>query len=190
MKYIRICIVKRSNIYYFCEQLNELNKRRLEESTKMKEIMAKEEMAIELANQEREKYEAAAREATYLKECAEREAAERKETEFKAIRAAKEKEKLEDALSGSTPQYRMFTWDEIVSATSSFSEDLRIGMGAYGIVYKCTLHHTTVAVKVLHSTGNCKSKQFQQEVNIVPYCKTKQKVYSTLICCRAFLHII
>jgi predicted nucleic acid-binding protein len=79
---------------------------------KMKEIIAKEEVAQELARQAIKKYEAA-----------EREASERKETELKAIRAAKEKEKLEDALSGSTPQYRKFLWDEIVSATSSFSED-------------------------------------------------------------------
>ncbi|KAK7259769.1 hypothetical protein RIF29_25382 [Crotalaria pallida] len=148
-------------------KLNDLNKRRSEESMKLKEIIAKEEMAEELAKQEREKYEAAAREAAYLKECAEREASERKEVELKAIHAAKEKEKLEDALSGSLPKYRKFTWDEIVSATSSFSEDLRIGMGAYGTVYKCSLYHTTVAVKVLHSNGNHKSKQFQQELDIL-----------------------
>ncbi|CAI8595827.1 unnamed protein product [Vicia faba] len=148
-------------------KLSELSKRRSGESMKMKEIIAKEEVAKELARQEMEKYEAAAREAAYLKESAEREASERKETELKAIRAAKEKEKLEDALSGSTPQYRKFTWDEIVSATSSFSEDLRIGMGAYGMVYECTLHHTTVAVKVLHSAGISQSKQFQQELEIL-----------------------
>ncbi|XP_027190597.1 U-box domain-containing protein 35-like isoform X3 [Cicer arietinum] len=148
-------------------KLNELSKRRSGESMKMKEIIAKEEVANELATQQREKYEAAAREAEYLKECAEREAAERKETELKAIRAAKEKEKLEDALSGSTLQYRKFTWDEIVLATSSFSEELKIGMGAYGMVYKCTLHHTTVAVKVLHSAGISQNKQFQQELEIL-----------------------
>ncbi|KAK7271561.1 hypothetical protein RJT34_27567 [Clitoria ternatea] len=148
-------------------KLNELSKRRSEETIKLKEIIAKEEMAKELARQEREKYEAAAKEAEYLKECAEREAAERKETELKAIQAAKEKEKLEDALSGSAPQYRKFTWDEIVSATSSLSEDLRIGMGAYGMVYKCTLYHTIVAVKVLKTNGNRKNKQFQQELEIL-----------------------
>ncbi|KAI5411313.1 U-box domain-containing protein 35 isoform X4 [Lathyrus oleraceus] len=148
-------------------KLSELSKRRSGESMKMKEIIAKEELAKELARQEMEKYEVAAREAAYLKESAEREASERKETELKAIRAAKEKEKLEDALSGSTPQYRKFTWDEIVLATLSFSEDLRIGMGAYGMVYKCTLHHTTVAVKVLHSAGISQSKQFQQELEIL-----------------------
>jgi hypothetical protein len=131
---------------------------------KMKEIIAKEEVAQELARQAIKKYEAAAREAAYLKESSEREASERKETKLKVIRAAKEKEKLEDALSGSTPQYRKFLWDEIVSATSSFSEDQRIGMGAYGMVYKCTLHHTTVVVKVLHSPGISQNKQFHQEV--------------------------
>ncbi|KAK2410407.1 U-box domain-containing protein kinase family protein [Trifolium repens] len=144
-------------------KLSELSKRRSGESMKMKEIIAKEEVAQELARQAIKKYEAAAREAAYLKESSEREASERKETELKAIRAAKEKEKLEDAVSGSTPQYRNFLWDEIVSATSSFSEDQKIGMGAYGMVYKCTLHHTTVAVKVLHSPGISQNKQFQQE---------------------------
>ncbi|CAJ1958629.1 unnamed protein product [Sphenostylis stenocarpa] len=148
-------------------KLNDLSKRRAEETMKMKEIIAREEKAKELAKLEREKYQEASREAVYLKECAEREAAERKETELKAIRAAKDKEKLEDALSGTMLQYRKFTWDEIVSATSSFSEDLRIGMGAYGIVYKCNLYHTTVAVKVLRTNGNLKSKQFQQELEIL-----------------------
>ncbi|XP_057453645.1 U-box domain-containing protein 35 isoform X2 [Lotus japonicus] len=148
-------------------KLNELSKRRSEESMKMKEIISKEEVAEELARYEIDKYDAAVRESAYLKECAEREAAERKETELKAIRAAKEKDKLEGALSGSVLQYRKFTWDEIVSATSSFSEDLKIGMGAYGVVYKCTLYHTTVAVKVLHPNGNRQSKQFQQELEIL-----------------------
>ncbi|KAI4332810.1 hypothetical protein L6164_017689 [Bauhinia variegata] len=148
-------------------KVNDLSKRRLEESMKLKEIIAKEEMAKALAIRGREKYETARREAEYLKECAEIEAADRKEVEVKAARAAKDKEKLEDALTGSSPQYRKFEWDEIVSATSSFSEDLRIGMGAYGTVYKCSLFHTTVAVKVLNSAGNQKSKQFLQEVEIL-----------------------
>lgn len=159
--------VKWSNIlYYYLEQLNELSKRRSEETMKTKEIIAKEEKAKDLARLERDKYQDASREAAYLKECAEREAAERKETELKAILAAKETKKLEGALSGSTPQYRKFAWDEIVLATSSFSEDLKIGMGAYGVVYKCNLYHTTVAVKVLtlNTNVNSKRKQFQQEV--------------------------
>jgi hypothetical protein len=77
---------------------------------------------------------------------------------------AKEKEKLEKAIAGSVQQYQEITWEEIVSGTLSFSEELKIGMGAYGTVYKCNLHHTTTAVKVLHSKEDKNSKQFQQEV--------------------------
>ncbi|KAI9081393.1 hypothetical protein K1719_036656 [Acacia pycnantha] len=148
-------------------KLNDLNTRRSEELMKLNEIIAKEELAIKSLGKEREKYEAAKREADYMKECVEREAAERIDAEMKAVRAAQEKEKLESALTGSTTQYHKFTWDEIASATLSFSEDLRIGMGAYGTVYKCNLHHTVVAVKVLHSKGSHKSKQFQQELEIL-----------------------
>lgn len=83
---------------------------------------------------------------------------------MKAMHDAKEIEKLENALVGPVQQYHMFTWEEIVSATSSFSEDLKIGMGGYGTVYKCSFRHTTAAVKVLHSKENRKTKQFQQEV--------------------------
>jgi hypothetical protein len=100
-----------------------------------------------------------------VRECAEREAFQRRDAEMKADHDAKEKEKLENALFGPVQQYQKITWEEIVSATSSFSEDLKIGMGAYGSVYKCNLHHTTAAVKVLHSKENHKTKQFQQEVN-------------------------
>ncbi|XP_047153096.1 U-box domain-containing protein 52-like [Vigna umbellata] len=160
-------VVAQSEKVEASRKLNDLSKKRSEESIKMKEIIAKEEKAKEFAKLEIEKYQDASREAVYMKECAEREAVERKETEMKVIRATKEKEKLEGALSGNILQYRKFTWAEIVSATSSFSEDLRIGMGAYGTVYKCNLYHTTVAVKVLNTNGNRESKQFQQELEIL-----------------------
>ncbi|XP_050224602.1 U-box domain-containing protein 35-like isoform X2 [Mercurialis annua] len=148
-------------------KLNNLSKRHSEEAIKLKEINVREKEAEELARQEKEKSEAAIREAEYIRECAEREASQREEAELEAIRDAKEKEKLENALSGQVQQYHMFSWEEIVSATSSFSEDLKIGMGAYGTVYKCSLHHTTAAVKVLHSKENPNSKQFLQELEIL-----------------------
>lgn len=130
---------------------------------KLKDIKLKVSRAEELARQEEEKYEAARRQAEYMKECAEREASERRNMEMKASRDVKEKEKLENALHGHVP-YQIFTWEEIISATLSFSESCKIGMGAYGTVYKCSLHHTTVAVKVLRSKERQNSKQFQQEV--------------------------
>uniref|UniRef100_A0A5B6YIJ3 RING-type E3 ubiquitin transferase n=1 Tax=Davidia involucrata TaxID=16924 RepID=A0A5B6YIJ3_DAVIN len=148
-------------------KLNDLHKRRLEEAIKLKEINTKEEEAKKLAVKEKEKYEAVKIQAEYVKECVEREAAERKVAEINALREAREKEKLENALVGPAQQYQKFTWEEIVSSTSSFSDNLRIGMGAYGTVYKCSLHHTTAAVKVLHSKEAHRTKQFQQELDVL-----------------------
>ncbi|KAK6131825.1 hypothetical protein DH2020_034443 [Rehmannia glutinosa] len=101
------------------------------------------------------------------KDCAEREVAERKEAEIRASRETKEKENLENALNGCLNQYRQFTWEEIVSATLSFSDNLKIGMGAYGTVYKCSFQHTTAAVKILHAKDASRNKQFQLELEIL-----------------------
>ncbi|KAF8044352.1 hypothetical protein BT93_A2368 [Corymbia citriodora subsp. variegata] len=148
-------------------KINNLKERQLEEAMKLKDVKFKEQRAAELARQEQEKYHAAKTEATCVKDRAEREASQRKEAEMKALHDAKEKENLENALLGQALQYQMFSWEEIVSATSSFSESLKIGMGAYGTVYKCSMHHTNVAVKVLHAKESQKSKQFQQELEIL-----------------------
>ncbi|KAM7491768.1 hypothetical protein LguiA_034689 [Lonicera macranthoides] len=148
-------------------KLKDIHKRRIDESIKLEEINLKEEEAEKLAKEEKERYEATKSEAEYVKECVEREAAQRRVAETKASREAREKEKLENALVGSVPQYQKFAWEEIVFATLSFSENLKIGMGAYGTVYKCNLHHTTAAVKVLHSKEAHKNKQFLQELEIL-----------------------
>nr|DAD47154.1 TPA_asm: hypothetical protein HUJ06_017091 [Nelumbo nucifera] len=148
-------------------RLNNLSKQWMEEANKLKEVTLKEVEAGELVRQEKEKHEAARKEAEFLNECAGREALQRKEAEAKANRETREKERLEKVLMGPDQQYKKFTWEEIVSATSSFSENLRIGTGAYGTVYKCNLHYTVAAVKVLHSKENHRTKQFQQELEIL-----------------------
>ncbi|CAN6860662.1 unnamed protein product [Brassica oleracea] len=92
----------------------------------------------------------------------------REEREVAQKREAKEKEKLkESSLVARKLQYEEFTWEEIKTATSSFSENLKIGKGAYGDVYKCNLRHTIAAVKVLHSPKSNLSKQFDQEIEIL-----------------------
>jgi len=149
------------------EQLSDLNKLRHEEVMKLREISERGEKAKELARLEKEKFEAAKREAKYAKLCARREAFEKREAELKTAHEPKEKEKLKHALAGPEYQYQKFTWEEIASATSLFSEKLKIGEGSYGAVYKCKLHHTTVAIKVLHSKEGTQNKQFHQEVPIV-----------------------
>ncbi|KAL0749790.1 hypothetical protein Bca101_031793 [Brassica carinata] len=94
----------------------------------------------------------------------------RRETrEVAQKREAREKDdKLKErSLVAPKLQYQEFTWEEFKTATSSFSEDLKIGKGAYGAVYKCKLRHTAAAVKVLHSAESNLSKQFDQEIEIL-----------------------
>ncbi|KAG7541549.1 Protein kinase domain [Arabidopsis thaliana x Arabidopsis arenosa] len=148
-------------------KLGELNQRRLEEAIKLEELKLKEFEARELAEKEKQNSEKARRDAENMRERAEREIAQRREAERKSARDTKEKEKLEGTLGSPQLQYQHFAWEEIMAATSSFSEELKIGMGAYGAVYKCNLHHTTAAVKVLHSAESRLSKQFQQELEIL-----------------------
>lgn len=149
------------------EKLNDLYKRRSEEANKLKEIQNMGTKAKQLAIEEKQRYEAVKREAECMKYYIEREAAQRRDAEMIALYESKEKERLERALVGPLKLYREFEWEEIVAATSSFSEELKIGMGAYGSVYKCSLHHTTVAVKVLHCKEAQGNKQFQQELEIL-----------------------
>ncbi|EOA16012.1 hypothetical protein CARUB_v10004133mg [Capsella rubella] len=148
-------------------KLGELNQRRLEEAIKLEELKLKEYESRELAEKEKQNFEKARRDAENMRERAEREIALRREAERKCTRDTKEKEKLEGTLGSPQLQYQHFTWEEIMAATSSFSEELKIGMGAYGAVYKCNLHHTTAAVKVLHSAESSLSRQFQQELEIL-----------------------
>ncbi|KAL7613409.1 hypothetical protein Lser_V15G09182 [Lactuca serriola] len=148
-------------------KLKDLKERQAEESIKLKELKAKEEEAKTLAEQEKQEHEKAKRQAEYVKECLRREAAVRKDAEEKAYQEHREKEKLLDAIIGSSPHYQKFTWEEIVDACSSFSEDLKIGTGGNGIVYKSSFHHTVAAVKVLHSQEAHRTKQFQQELEVL-----------------------
>ncbi|XP_033513301.2 U-box domain-containing protein 35-like [Nicotiana tomentosiformis] len=148
-------------------KLNEFQKLRVDEANKLMEINLKEEEAKEFAEQEKLKCEAAKKEADYAMECAEREVEKRRAAESIANREARAKEKLEKSLILPLHHYQKFTWEEIMTASASFSEDLKIGMGSYGMVYKCYLHHTTAAVKVLHSTEAHRTKQFQQELEIL-----------------------
>ncbi|KAL5723952.1 non-specific serine/threonine protein kinase [Ranunculus cassubicifolius] len=149
------------------QELDNLSKSRTEEALKLQEMSKREEQARESAREEKERHEATKREAEFLREWADREASERREAEIKAAREVTEKEMFEKVLERPFEPYKKFKWEEIVTATSSFSEDLRIGKGAYGTVYKCTLDHVKAAVKVLHSKEGPRTKEFQQELDIL-----------------------
>ena len=122
-------------------------------------IKLKREKAKELESLEKSKHKTAQNGASDIG----RHAPENK-AESKAAREVEENKAKQLLPHPIISQYRKFTWDEIVAATSSFSEEFKIGMGAFGTVYKCKLHHTTMAVKVLHSKHSATNKQFLQEV--------------------------
>lgn len=149
------------------QQLDELSARHEEEAFRLKEVSIREAMARETARQEKEQREAAEREALVVRECAEREASHRKDIEESIAHEATEKQRLERALACSNKQYKEFTWEEIESATSSFSDQLMIGMGANGVVYKASFRNTTAAVKILHSNEGQGTNQFKQELEIL-----------------------
>ncbi|WZZ88917.1 hypothetical protein YC2023_117496 [Brassica napus] len=151
--------LKRAQGMYELAQVEALDaSRKLNELHEFEELTLKEHVTKGLEEKETRTFEQMRREA--------RDVAHRREAEMKATSEAKEKEKLkESSLVGPKLQYQEFTWEEIKTATSSFSKDLKIGMGAYGDVYKCNLHHTIAAVKVLHSPESNLSKQFDQEAS-------------------------
>nr|GEW43768.1 U-box domain-containing protein kinase family protein [Tanacetum cinerariifolium] len=148
-------------------RLNDLQKQQLEEYIKLKELKVKEEESKALAEQQKKEHEAAKREAEYVKECVRREATVRLDAEENAMQESKEKQKLQKAITGTSQKYENFTWVEIVTACSSFSEDLKIGTGGNGTVYKSSFHHTVAAVKVVHSQEAHRTKQFQQELEVL-----------------------
>lgn len=61
-------------------------------------------------------------------------------------------------------RYRKYSIEEIEEATQIFDNAHKIGEGGYGPVFKCSLDHTTVAVKVLRPDANQGKSQFHQEV--------------------------
>lgn len=150
------------------QQLNKLKASQEEEALKLNSIRRKEEKAIQTAKNERERREKIEKEFKYVRQCVEKEALERMDAEEYAARELNEKQRLEDVIACRKENYyKKYEWEEIKSATSSFSDELKIGAGANGTVYKASLHHTVAAVKVLNSTEGKGTKQFNQELEIL-----------------------
>ncbi|KAJ9171387.1 hypothetical protein P3X46_014766 [Hevea brasiliensis] len=97
---------------------------------------------------------------------------ERDELLMERDNALKEAEELRksrtEASSSSMPQFFSdFCFSEIEEATQNFNQDLKIGEGGYGSIYKGFLRHTQVAIKVLHSNSLQGPAEFQQEVDVL-----------------------
>lgn len=120
-----------------------------------------------LAEAEREKTKAAMDAAQTAQRLADMEARKRKLAEMKANQEEEEKQRALDKLVHNKAAYRKYTLDDIEAATDYFASAHKIGEGGYGPVFKATLDHTAVAIKILRPDISQGQKQFQQEVTML-----------------------
>lgn len=146
------------------DQARELQKLKIEEARRIEELRQSEEAALVLVELEKAKCKAAMEAAEAAQKIAELEARRRYNAELKARREAKERKKATESVLRSEIHYRKYSIDEIEVATNFFSSALKVGEGGYGPVFRATLDHTQVAIKVLRPDASQGRKQFQQEV--------------------------
>ncbi|GLJ10679.1 hypothetical protein SUGI_0132860 [Cryptomeria japonica] len=64
--------------------------------------------------------------------------------------------------------YRIYSLNDIKSATGDFSEHLKVGEGDYGVVYKGEIEETGVAVKIRRENGfNLDQQIFHQQMDVL-----------------------
>ncbi|KAK7388220.1 hypothetical protein VNO78_23030 [Psophocarpus tetragonolobus] len=157
-----------------CEELAQaqnqallLSSESLEETKRVNASLQREEILRKIAAEEKTKYLKVMKELEEAKNKFARESYERQMAELDVLKESIEKQRIVDTLLSNDRRYRKYTMDEIKIATNFFAEDLIIGEGGYGKVYKCNLDHTPVAVKVLHQDAINKKDEFLKEVEIL-----------------------
>ncbi|TYH20772.1 hypothetical protein ES288_A05G455700v1 [Gossypium darwinii] len=149
------------------DKLKKLQEWKEAEERKLEEAKLSEEAAVALAEAEREKTKAAMDAAQTAQRLADMEARKRKLAELKANQEEEEKQRALDKLVNNKAAYRKYTLDDIEAATDYFASAHKIGEGGYGPVFKATLDHTAVAIKILRPDISQGQKQFQQEVTML-----------------------
>ncbi|CAA7401216.1 unnamed protein product [Spirodela intermedia] len=86
--------------------------------------------------------------------------------ERKLLQEMIQKKKVLEGLTTDVP-YRKYAIEEIQRGTDNFSDELKIGEGGYGPVFRATLDSTVVAIKVLRPDAAQGAKQFQQEIEVL-----------------------
>ncbi|KAI3493485.1 hypothetical protein L1887_41877 [Cichorium endivia] len=80
-----------------------------------------------------------------------------------AVRLLKEMGEKERG-SNAARFYTEFSFSEVKDATCNFDPSLKIGEGGYGSIFRGSLWHIDVAIKMLHPHSLQGPSEFQQEV--------------------------
>ncbi|KAL2945212.1 U-box domain-containing protein 34 [Bienertia sinuspersici] len=137
------------------------------EAEKINAATEREENLRKFAEHEKLKHLKAEKDAQAAKNLLAKESYERQIAELNALKEYKERQKIVDVLISNERRIRRYTPDEIRVATDNFSESKIIGEGGYGKVYKGTLDHTRVAIKVLEHDATDKKEEFLREIRIL-----------------------
>lgn len=154
-------------LVYVQKKVNLLSVECLEEERRLDAARKREEILRKVAAREREKHLEAMKEIEMAKDQCAKEANERQVAESNALNEFSQKQKMVETLFSEDKRYRRYTRDEIQEATGFFSEAKVVGSGAYGKVYKCSIDHTPVAIKVLQSDALDKKEEFLREVEVL-----------------------
>ncbi|KAM0912396.1 hypothetical protein ACQ4PT_012804 [Festuca glaucescens] len=138
-----------------------------EDLKKVQDALQREDLLKQIVVHDNSKHSKAIREAEMVKEAFVREAYSKQEAEIVAKIMTTEKAKTVDALLSTGKSCRRYSRHEIELATDYFSDAKKIGEGGYGVVYRCTLDHTEVAVKVIQQDSRDKIEEFFKEVEIL-----------------------
>ncbi|KAI7730025.1 hypothetical protein M8C21_019976 [Ambrosia artemisiifolia] len=143
------------------QKAGELERSRMGETSRVSEAKSGEGEAPEVAEKEKERYQALMVKARASKRLAELEsktrALEHPEEEHQGLIDKQQKQF----------RYRRYTIDDIEKATNFFSESRKVGEGGYGPVFKGVLDDKPVAIKVLRPGTAQGRSQFQQEVEVL-----------------------
>ncbi|GKC61936.1 U-box domain-containing protein 35-like protein [Tanacetum coccineum] len=142
------------------QKAGELERWRVEEAQKVSEAKIGDEQSREVAETEKERYQALMAKARASRRIADSEKQALEHPEEEKHQDSSDKQQREF-------RYRRYTIDEIEKATEFFTEARKIGEGGYGPVFKGRLDNTPVAIKVLRPDAAQGKSQFQQEVEVL-----------------------
>ncbi|KAL6839541.1 hypothetical protein ACP4OV_030811 [Aristida adscensionis] len=155
------------NLVHAKEKIQLLSTECCEEVKKVQDALHREEVLKQNVADEKTKHLEAIGAAEMAKESFTREAYSKHKAEVVAKMVSMEKAKVADALLLTGKGGRRYSAQEIELATDYFSDARKIGEGGYGNVYRCTLDHTEVAVKVIQQDSSEKIDEFLREVEIL-----------------------